>query len=262
MELGEKLRQARLEAGLSQRQLCGERMTRNMLSLIENGSARPSMDTLRFLAAGLGKPVSFFLEEESLTSPNTACMALGRRLWAEGDSAGVLKALEDYRAPDETFDQEQLLLRWLALLDCADRAIREDRLPYAQTLLGQAAQLRGIYLGPALAEHFRLLLARAGQTVPPGSDEGLLLRARQVLEQGDAARALEILPAAEDHNAPLWQLLWGRAQYARGQYAQAATSLAAAESRYPEQTVPLLELCYKALGDYQKAYEYACKGRK
>ena len=38
MELGEKLRQARLEAGLTQRQLCGDQITRNMLSLIENGA--------------------------------------------------------------------------------------------------------------------------------------------------------------------------------------------------------------------------------
>ena len=49
MELGEKLRQARIEAGLSQRELCGEEITRNMLSLIENGSAKPSMNTLKYL---------------------------------------------------------------------------------------------------------------------------------------------------------------------------------------------------------------------
>ena len=35
MTLGEKIRQARLEAGLSQRQLCGGEVTRNMLSQIE-----------------------------------------------------------------------------------------------------------------------------------------------------------------------------------------------------------------------------------
>ena len=46
MSLGEKLRQARLEAGLSQRALCGEEITRNMLSRIENGAAQPSMRTL------------------------------------------------------------------------------------------------------------------------------------------------------------------------------------------------------------------------
>ena len=54
MSLGEKLRQARLEAGLSQRALCGEEITRNMLSQIEHGTARPSMDTLRALALRLG----------------------------------------------------------------------------------------------------------------------------------------------------------------------------------------------------------------
>ena len=70
MELGKRIRQARLEAGLSQRQLCGEQITRNMLSQIENGSARPSMDTLRYLAAQLGKPIGYFLEEQAVTSPN------------------------------------------------------------------------------------------------------------------------------------------------------------------------------------------------
>ena len=55
MELSQKLKQARLDAGLSQKALCGDRITRNMLSQIENGSARPSMDTLRYLAGQLGK---------------------------------------------------------------------------------------------------------------------------------------------------------------------------------------------------------------
>ena len=74
MTLGEKLKQARLEAGLSQRQLCGDVITRNMLSQIENGSARPSMDTLKYLASRLGKPVSYFLEEEAEVPANLAVM--------------------------------------------------------------------------------------------------------------------------------------------------------------------------------------------
>ena len=53
MTLGEKLKQARLDAGLSPRQLCGDVITRNMLSQIENGSARPSMATLSYLASRL-----------------------------------------------------------------------------------------------------------------------------------------------------------------------------------------------------------------
>ena len=54
MELGQRIKQARLEAGLSQRQLCGETVTRNMLSQIENGTAKPSMGTLCFFAERLG----------------------------------------------------------------------------------------------------------------------------------------------------------------------------------------------------------------
>ena len=60
MGLGEKLRLARQEAGLSQRALCGGEITRNMLSQIEHGTARPSMKTLQYLATRLGKPVSTF----------------------------------------------------------------------------------------------------------------------------------------------------------------------------------------------------------
>ena len=83
MELGEKLRAARLEQGLSQRALCGEKITRNMLSRIEHGAARPSMQTLQYLAQRLGKPVSFFLEEAAVT-PNQVAMAKARAAFARG----------------------------------------------------------------------------------------------------------------------------------------------------------------------------------
>ena len=104
MELGEKLRQARLEAGLSQRQLCGEEITRNMLSLIENGSAKPSMKTLQYLAGRLGKNVSFFLEETAVLSPNQQVMEQAEKALQAGQFDAVLAVLEDYRAPDGLFD--------------------------------------------------------------------------------------------------------------------------------------------------------------
>ena len=50
MNMGEKIRHARQAAGLSQRQLCDGIVTRNMLSQIENGSAKPSLATLQALA--------------------------------------------------------------------------------------------------------------------------------------------------------------------------------------------------------------------
>ena len=119
MELGEKLRCSRLEAGLSQRQLCGEMITRNMLSQIEHGTARPSMDTLKYLAARLGKPVSFFLEETAVVSPNQDIMKAARRLFDTGDYAGAAQLLVDYQAPDEVYDRERQLLEKLVGLALA-----------------------------------------------------------------------------------------------------------------------------------------------
>ena len=123
MEWGQRIRQARQEAGLSQRQLCGETITRNMLSRIEHGTVRPSMTTLRFLAEKLGKPGSFFLDESAVTSPNVERMAAARQSYEEGDYAGGLERLEDYRGPDETFEWEVRLLRVKCCLALAARAI-------------------------------------------------------------------------------------------------------------------------------------------
>ena len=57
MTIGQRILTARQEAGLSQRQLAGESITRNMLSAIEHDKAKPSLDTLQYLSGVLGKPV-------------------------------------------------------------------------------------------------------------------------------------------------------------------------------------------------------------
>ena len=46
MTLGEKLRRTRMEKGLTQAEVAGDRITRNMLSQIENDVASPSVGTL------------------------------------------------------------------------------------------------------------------------------------------------------------------------------------------------------------------------
>ena len=141
MELGEKLRLARLEAGLSQRALCGDEITRNMLSRIENGAARPSMKTLGCLAARLGKPVSYFLEEDTVCSPNQEIMTAVRQLFDGKDYAGAMRALAQYRAPDEIYDRERQLLEILVRLHLAEEAIGDGREPYALELLETVADL-------------------------------------------------------------------------------------------------------------------------
>ena len=145
MELGEKLRQARLAAGLSQRQLCGDVITRNMLSQIENGGASPSMSTLRYLAERLHKPVSFFLEEEAVVSTNQRAMENAWAAYERGDVGTALEQLKEYRSPDPVYDREHRLLRALTLLTAAEKALKERRNLYARELLEQGVHAGEVY---------------------------------------------------------------------------------------------------------------------
>lgn len=264
MELGEKLRQARLEAGLTQRQLCGDQITRNMLSLIENGSAKPSMETLRYLASRLGKSVSFFLDETAVVSVNQETMESARRLYDAGDYAAAALVLEGYRELDGVYDREKQLLWALTHLNLAEQAIREGRLPYAAALLEKAA-CETAYCQEELERRRLLLLGQLpGQTVSgqlPSLDEELLLRAQEAQAAGDPARAARLLDAAQDQTAPRWCLLRGEACLALQDYREAARCFRAAEEAYPSQAIQRLEQCYRELGDYKQAYEYACKQR-
>ena len=63
MELGSKIREVRLQKKMTQKDVVGDYMTRNMLSKIENGSATPSVKTLAYLAQALDLPVGHFMDD-------------------------------------------------------------------------------------------------------------------------------------------------------------------------------------------------------
>ena len=65
----------------------------------------------------------------------------------------------------------------------------------------------------------------------------------------------------KDQTSTQYQWLAGQAEFALGSYETAVKYLLAVEALHPR-AVELLEVCYRELGDYKKAYEYACKGRK
>ena len=225
MELGEKLRQARMEAGLSQRQLCGEEITRNMLSQIENGAAKPSMATLRYLAERLGKPLSWFLDEQA--------------------------------------EQHSRLIEAHTLLDKAREAVNDGREIHAAELLEKVTDPN-----PDIQRRKLLLLAGVPGSDPvqicrklPSLDEELLLRAKAALVQGTLERCRQLLEAAEDQENPDWNMLRGEVHLRQEAYAEAAICFHRAEEKYPRETASVLEQCYREMGDYQKAYFYACKQR-
>ena len=272
MELGEKLRLTRLEAGLSQRALCGDEITRNMLSRIENGAARPSMKTLGCLAARLGKPVSYFLEEDTVCSPNQEIMTAVRQLFDGKDYAGAMRALAQYRAPDEIYDRERQLLEILVRLHLAEEAIAlrgffAALFPPDYFAVFVAVDLEAVaalgkdaaYYSEDLEQRRCLLLGRIpGQVVNlPGLDEALTVQATSALAGGDVQRAAHLLDGAEDRTAPRWNFLRGKCHMALEEFPEAAQCFLAADGEY--NVLRELEICYREMGDYKNAYIYACR---
>lgn len=67
LTLGQKIKAIRKEKGLTQAELVEDRITRNQLSLIENGINNPSISTLKFIAQRLNVPMSYFLSNDDFS---------------------------------------------------------------------------------------------------------------------------------------------------------------------------------------------------
>lgn len=259
MGIGSQIRSARIEKGLSQRQLCKDVVTRNMLSQIENGTANPSLPTLQILAERLQKPISYFFEEDSV-SPEQALSDSAWKAYFQGafsEAAALLEQAADSRP-------ELKLLKILVLLSLAQKAIQEGRHPYARQLLTQVSaqdcpipelRRRALLLqGQLSGEPAAALCARL-----PSLDAELILRAQGAMEAQNPPRAAQLLDAAEDQTSPRWAFLRGTVYFAQANYPMAAQCFHKAENAYPAATAPYLETCYKELEDYRQAYFYACR---
>ena len=64
MNIGERIRELRISKLMTQADLAGDHITRNMLSCIENGSANPSLSTIVYIAGRLGVPAGFLLADQ------------------------------------------------------------------------------------------------------------------------------------------------------------------------------------------------------
>lgn len=62
--LGQKVKEVRLAKKMTQKELAGDYITRNMLSQIENDSATPSIKTMEYIASVLEKPMSYFMDND------------------------------------------------------------------------------------------------------------------------------------------------------------------------------------------------------
>src|SRR6266702_857752 len=76
--LGERLRQLRVSAGLTQTELAGERFSKEYVSQIERGKTRPTRETIVWLADRLGVDAGFLANGVSADERGRADAALAR----------------------------------------------------------------------------------------------------------------------------------------------------------------------------------------
>ena len=147
-QLGQRLREARVAAGLSQGQLGSPYYTRAHISAIELGKIRPAMKSLEHMASKLGKSASYFLEDAAALRSRRALdfdvdrvAALASRMTAAQCIAEADELLE--RSGLSTAQRCRLHLARARALDLTERASDALRdLVIAQRLVAQAGDPR------------------------------------------------------------------------------------------------------------------------
>ena len=121
MELGERIKKRRLELGLTQAELTGEQITRNMLCQIEKGKAMPSLPTLQYLAERLGMPIGYFFCEPEAEFFYRKQQIFPRllRLYRAGSYTECLRTVEKELGE---CDDELGLMMAVCSFDCGRRA--------------------------------------------------------------------------------------------------------------------------------------------
>src|SRR5438034_5573687 len=97
--LGERLRQLRVSAGLTQTDLAGDRFSKEYVSQIERGKTRPTRETIEWLAQQLGVNADFLQDGVSTDERNRVETRLARAeaLSEAWQNAEAIEAVEDVK---------------------------------------------------------------------------------------------------------------------------------------------------------------------
>ena len=176
--LGQRIKEARLAKKMTQTEVVGSFITRNMLSQIESGSAVPSMKTLTYLAQVLELPPSVLLPdvaEGSDTSGDSesnvsaaavpaeaAAFYRSKEAYLSGDDATAYEQLSSIDESSPLFDEVQALLARVALRLATARCNEENFLEALDlSKTAATAATKGLYASPEVKSQALLLLSDA-----------------------------------------------------------------------------------------------------
>jgi tetratricopeptide (TPR) repeat protein len=141
LRLGERLRQLRVAAGMTQTDLAGDRFSKEYVSQIERGKTRPTRETIDWLAERLGVDAGFLANGVSADERGRVDAALARidALLEARRNDEALEELESIRSAVLATGMPELEVR--ALAGEATVRIRDGEIREAITLLERARAL-------------------------------------------------------------------------------------------------------------------------
>lgn len=281
-DIGDKIKRLRLQRNMTQTDLAGDQITRNMLSRVENGAALPSLPTVWYLAERLGVPAGFLLAEgddDRLWRKMSRIDDI-RRVLRTGNARICLELCRE-DAEDGQADDEIYLIMAQCALALAREELDAGRLHECCTLLDGALDYAGrtMYDASAIRQtavlYFRFmnrLSSMLYSDVLTNADDALVgseddfaryVLAREALEAGEMRR-VQVYLQGDEGRCPWCRHLAAHARMLRGEYAQAQALLVQLlhdESARSEVLVYCLfcdlEICYREQSDFRGAYEYS-----
>ena len=144
-ELGKRIKEARLAKKMTQSELVGTFITRNMLSRIESGNACPSVKTLEYLARRLDLPAGSLISDETpdtdIPDQNAELLIKAKQMYKNRDHLGCVETAKKLIGTEFEDEGQAIIARCcIALSDKGDKAAA---VKYAKQALELAD--KGIY---------------------------------------------------------------------------------------------------------------------
>lgn len=158
-ELGKRLKEARLAKKMTQSEVVGDFITRNMLSQIESGVATPSIKTLEYLANVLDVSLTNLMpdENEAARNEDVDCIIQAKQFILQGDFNAAVDVLD---ISSDRFSDEIYALCAIAFVKLAKNASDDGNLQQAIDYAKRAAELsdKGIYANETIKTESMLML--------------------------------------------------------------------------------------------------------
>lgn len=161
IELGKRIKEARLAKKMTQSELVGSFITRNMLSQIESGAALPSVKTLEYLAERLELPVGSFMDtsdNEEISDGIKSNLLSAKSAFIKGDYATAAELARPLINSDYDDEGCAILARCMIknAKSCAENHENTLAVKYAHDAMDYSE--RGIYKSREISMEALLLL--------------------------------------------------------------------------------------------------------